>query len=249
MSANSSVRPAPDCATEPAGRDLQIGGVAPFSAVDFPGRLAAVVFCQGCPWRCRYCQNPHLLPRAQAQIAWADVLALLKRRRRLLDAVVFCGGEPTLQTGLREAMRAARTLGFAIGLHTAGPYPGRLKALLPYLDWIGMDIKAPFADYARITGARGSGDKARKSAELVLASGVAHEFRTTVHPLLLDRAQVLALARDLAALGAERYVLQIFRAVGCADTELVNAGGQDFVDAALCVELRTLFPHFSVRTG
>jgi len=243
------VRPARACATEAAGRDLQIGGVAPFSAVDFPGRLAAVVFCQGCPWRCRYCQNPHLLPRAQTQVLWADVLALLKRRRGLLDAVVFCGGEPTLHTGLREAMGAARALGFAVGLHTAGPYPGRLKALLPYLDWIGMDIKAPFADYARITGARGSGDKARKSAELVLASGIAHEFRTTVHPLLLDRAQVLALARELVALGAERYVLQTFRAIGCADTELVNTSDLAFVDATLCMELRALFPHFSVRTG
>jgi pyruvate formate lyase activating enzyme len=99
------VRPAPACATE---RGLRIGGVAPFSATDFPGRLAAVVFCQGCPWDCRYCQNPHLIPRAKTQVAWTDMLAFLKRRRRLLDGVVFSGGEPTLQTGLREAMRAAR---------------------------------------------------------------------------------------------------------------------------------------------
>ena len=78
----------------------------------------------------------------------------------LLDAVVFSGGEPTLQAGLLDAMLEVRELGFKIGLHTAGMYPQRLAAILPLMDWVGMDVKAPFADYARITGTPGSGERA-----------------------------------------------------------------------------------------
>lgn len=103
---------------------LEIGGLTPLTTIDFPGRLAAVVFCQGCPWRCGYCQNAHLIPpSAEKRVPWADVLAFLERRRGLLEGVVFSGGEPTLQAGLPEALRQVRDLGFATGLHTAGPSP------------------------------------------------------------------------------------------------------------------------------
>ncbi|HEX6005079.1 MAG TPA: radical SAM protein, partial [Burkholderiales bacterium] len=78
-----------------------MGGLVALSTTDYPDHLAAVVFGQGCPWRCGYCHNPHLLPkRGVARIAWRDVLAFLERRRGLLDAVVFSGGEPTLQAAL-----------------------------------------------------------------------------------------------------------------------------------------------------
>ena len=144
---------------------LRVGGLAPLSATDFPGALAAVVFCQGCPWRCGYCHNPHLIERrGTRELAWPAVLEFLERRRGLLDAVVFSGGEPTVQHALPGAMRAARALGFGIGLHTAGMAPRRLAAVLPLADWVGMDIKAPFDDYPRITGVRGSGNALKNSA-------------------------------------------------------------------------------------
>lgn len=161
---------------------LRIGGLTPYSATDYPGCFSAVVFCQGCPWRCRYCHNPHLLPAdAPPAMAWDEVVYFLGRRRGLLDAVVFSGGEPTLQDGLAEAARAVKALGFKVGLHTADMYPERLRELLPLFDWVGMDIKAPFADYEQITSVAGSGAKARVSARWILDSGVDYEFRTTVH--------------------------------------------------------------------
>jgi pyruvate formate lyase activating enzyme len=200
---------------------LRVGGFVPLSAADWPGMLAAVVFCQGCPWRCRYCHNPGLIPsHGDGEIPWAEVLAFLHRRRGLLDGVVFSGGEPTAQTGLADAMRAVRDLGFKIGLHTGGAYPRRLAEVLPLVDWIGFDAKAPFADYARITGIVGSGDAAEISLDAVLASDVAREIRTTVHPALLADADVGALARALAARGVETHVVQAFRSQGCADAEL-----------------------------
>lgn len=175
---------------------LKVGGLVPFTTIDYPDHLAAVVFCQGCPWRCRYCHNRELLDAtAPGAIPWDEVLAFLGRRRGVLDAVVFSGGEPTMQPGLIHAVREVGNLGFRIGLHTGGAFPEAIEELLPHLDWVGMDIKTTFPDYERITGAPGSGEAAERSAALVRASGVNHRFRTTVDPDLPGDEQVAALRR------------------------------------------------------
>ena len=149
------------------------------------------------------------------------MLSLLKKRRGLLDGVVFSGGEPTLQRALPQAVAAVRALGFRVGLHTAGPYPERLARLVPAIDWIGFDVKAPFADYERITGVPGSGMRARESLVAIINSGVAFETRTTVHPLLLSDADLARLDADLAALGLGPSRRQPFRPTGCHDAELL----------------------------
>lgn len=229
---------------------LRVGGLTPLSTTDWPGLLAAVVFCQGCPWRCGYCHNPDLIPpRGADEIPWEEVLAFLRRRQGLLDGVVFSGGEPTLQAALPDAMRAARGLGFKIGLHTGGMYPGRLAAVLPLVDWVGLDVKAPFADYAGITGVAESGTRARESLEQVLASGVAHEIRTTVHPALLADAEVVDLAHDLAARGVRRYVIQAFRSQGCRNDELCRNPVRERPLQDVGGELAGLFETFSVRVA
>jgi len=221
---------------------LRVGGLTPLSTTDWPGMLAAVVFCQGCPWRCGYCHNPGLIPaRGDNEIPWEDVLAFLRRRQGLLDGVVFSGGEPTLQPELAEAMREVRALGFKIGLHTGGAYPRRLAEVLPLVDWVGLDAKAPFADYARITGVDGSGERALSSLEVVLASGVAHEIRTTVHPALLADADVVDLAQDLSARGVKRYVIQAFRSQGCTDSALVHDTRRERTLAGLVEDVARLF--------
>lgn len=188
---------------------LAVGGLVPFTTIDFPGRLAAVVFCQGCPWRCTYCHNPHLLPRGAGTLPWADVLDWLASRRGLLDGVVFSGGEPLLQRGLPAALAEVRALGFATALHTAGAYPERLAAVLPLLDWIGFDVKAPFADYAAVVGCDG-GPAARAALERLLASGVAHEIRCTVPPQL-DTAALSRMDAELAGLGVAHLARQTCR--------------------------------------
>lgn len=221
---------------------LRVGGLTPLSSTDWPGMLAAVVFCQGCPWRCGYCHNPHLIPaQADREMAWDEVIAFLKRRRGLLDGVVFSGGEPTAQAGLADAMRAVRALGFKVGLHTGGAYPRRLAEVLPLLDWVGLDAKAPFADYARVTGVEGSGERALASLDCLLASGVDHEIRTTVHPHLLADAGVVDLARALADRGVQRYVLQPFRSQGCADPELRRDSARSSPWSALVERVGELF--------
>ena len=235
-------------ATERAARALRVGGLTPLSATDWPGQLAAVVFCQGCPWRCGYCHNPHLLPsRGAAEIAWEDVLAFLRRREGLLDAVVFSGGEPLAQSALGDAMRVVRHMGFRVALHTGGAYPQRLAEVLPLVDWVGFDVKAPFADYASITGVAGSGIDALASVRLVIDSGVAYEFRTTVHPRQLPPQVVARLADDLAGLGVQDYVLQEFRAAGCANAALADGLAPSFLSESYSATIAPRFASFELR--
>lgn len=234
----------------PSMSTIQVGGLTPLTSTDFPGCLAAVVFCQGCPWRCGYCHNPHLIPRSDAgpgQLDWSEVMHFLQRRRGLLDAVVFSGGEPTLQEGLASALDEVRGLGFKTGLHTGGMYPSRLGEILPRLSWVGMDIKAGFADYARVTGTPGSGDKARAGAKLLIESGVPHEFRTTVHPLLHTADSLLRLAEELRELGATHYVLQEFRPQGCPDAVMNAHFSAPLLDDTLLERIGPMFDHFCVR--
>jgi pyruvate formate lyase activating enzyme len=233
-----------------ASIDLVVGGLVPLTTVDYPGQLAAVIFCQGCPWRCTYCHNPHLWPaQASDKHAWPQVAAFLARRRGLLDAVVFSGGEPTAQQALPEAIAYLRDLGFRVGLHTAGIYPARLGKILPLLDWIALDVKAPFVHYDALTHARGSGKRTRASLHLVLESGKPYEIRTTAHPALLPRQQLLDLAHDLSTLGVRHYAVQAVRPHGCATDLPDNPNGIDtpYLDDALRREMRGLFSTFVVR--
>jgi len=229
-------------------RSLKAGGITPFTATDFPGQLAAVIFVQGCPWRCGYCHNPHLQPRtAESPIAWKDVVALLHRRVGLVDAVVFSGGEPTMDPCLEDAMREVRALGFKIGLHSGGTHPARLRQVLPMVDWIGLDIKADFDDYDAITRVRNSGAPALASLHAVLESGVSHECRSTIHPSLHSEAQIERLAHRLAAMKVRRYALQVFRPTGCADENLNAVPQAGFPSTGLIERITPLFESFILR--
>ena len=214
MNAHGSMRVRPGLA------EIRVGGLERLSLCDWPGELVATVFLQGCPWNCGYCHNPHLIPvRGDSSLDWSQVLDFLSRRRNLLDGVVFSGGEPTLQKSLPDAIRAVRGLGFRIGLHTGGAYPARLSDVLPWVDWVGFDVKAPFQDYDGVTGA-GGGERARESLRLLLQSGVAHEVRTTIHPALLDEAAQARMAEELAVMGVADWKRQAFRSDGCTPAAL-----------------------------
>ncbi|MGB4779805.1 anaerobic ribonucleoside-triphosphate reductase activating protein [Microbacterium sp.] len=207
-----------------AASELNIAGMTPFSTVDWPDMMTATLFLQGCPWNCFYCHNPALIdPRADGEVTWGDVMDLLCDRIGLLDAVVFSGGEPTMQRALIPAMREVRDLGFLVGLHTAGAYPGLLAQALPHVDWVGLDIKALPPDYAQVTGRAPSGAGAWRSLELVLGNQLLRadtdrpldfEVRTTVHPAAIDDARLRELGCRLADAGVECWAVQRFRETG-----------------------------------
>ena len=203
--------------------ELMVGGITPLTTIDYPGELSAVIFCQGCPWRCRYCHNGDLLPRqGMTMIHWDDVMEFLLEREGYLDAVVFSGGEPTLQRALPPAVRQVREMGYKVGLHTAGPYPERLKDILPYLDWVGLDIKAMEENYAEVTGVKDSGKKAWESAEILIESGVPHQMRTTVHPALTSDEEVRAITAELNRIGTDQHSVQQCEGGRCLDIGLRN---------------------------
>ncbi|WP_445364259.1 anaerobic ribonucleoside-triphosphate reductase activating protein [Microbulbifer sp. ANSA003] len=188
---------------------LRVGGFTSFTAIDFPGELAAVVFCQGCPWRCRYCHNGDLLPaRAPSAYDWDQILTFLDSRRGLLDAVVFSGGEPTAQNALEPAIAQVKDLGFKVGLHTAGIYPRRLERLIQSLDWVGLDIKAMPENYPSITGVDGSGAAPWQCAELLAQSKIPLQVRLTRHPSLTTDAELNQIREKLSGIGIEKLEIQ-----------------------------------------
>ena len=195
---------------------LRIGGITPFSTVDWPGKLACVAFLAGCPWDCPYCQNHALRDSRAATQGEAELMDLLRQRQGLLDAVVFSGGEPLAQAGLADAMRQARELGFSVGLHTCGAFPERLREVVSLVDWVGFDVKAPWDKYDTVARVAGSGERARESLDVLLAAGVAMEARTTWHPDLLSEADIADIAHDLAKRGVRSWAVQAYRHVGTA---------------------------------
>ncbi|WP_028317876.1 anaerobic ribonucleoside-triphosphate reductase activating protein [Desulfobulbus elongatus] len=188
---------------------LVIGGCCPASFIDFPGRVAAVVFFQGCGFRCPYCHNPQLIPRKPAgAYAPAEVLDRLAARRGKLGGVVVSGGEPTLQPALPQFCAAVRAMGYPVKLDTNGSRPDLLAGLLAQglVNYVAMDLKAPPARYALLAGTRVDVGTIFRSAALIAASGVEHHFRTTYDRSLLTPEDV-QLIREMVPTGS-RYVVQ-----------------------------------------
>lgn len=200
--------------TAPNVPSLAIAGLSRLSTCDWPGKLVATVFCQGCPWSCTYCHNPDLLnPRTPGVLEWSDIRNFLATRVGLLDGVVFSGGEATRQN-LVAAVADVRALGLGVGLHSSGAYPRRLGELLPLVDWVGFDVKAHPDRYVEITQTHGSWGRVRESLDLLLASGVNYQVRTTWGPGVMSRNEAEGILRWLEGVGVREPVLQDVRPDG-----------------------------------
>jgi pyruvate formate lyase activating enzyme len=147
--------------------------------LDFPGRVAALVFVQGCNFRCPYCHNPGLVPYGKASLETALVMDFLERRRRVLDGVVISGGEPALQPDLPSFCAALKEMGYAVKLDSNGSRPDMLRRLLEegLLDYVALDVKTDPARYPESLCSRAEG--VAESLEALKRSGVRHEFRVT----------------------------------------------------------------------
>ncbi len=160
-----------------------IGGFQPFTLSAFPGHVATIVFTQGCNWRSPHCHNRSLLKMRRPEkelIPEAQLLGLLHRRRNELDGLVITGGEPTIQEDLARFLHEVRRLGLAIKFDTNGSRPDVIRRLLEegLLDYIAMDIKAPFDRYDSVARRPVDIDALQTSMEFIKNSGVPHEFRT-----------------------------------------------------------------------
>ncbi len=190
-------------------RDIQIGGLVSFTTIDYPGKLAAVLFLVGCPLRCAYCSNPHLLEIGPGEYDPEKVYEWLQSRVGKLEAVVFSGGEALMQGDATiEYMQRVRELGFAIGLHTNGFYPKMLERAAPYVDWIGLDYKATREKYESLVGNGIAYDNMIQSLEFWQSTGKDFEVRITCDPRFIDKNDLIAIVRDLHKRGVCTVAIQ-----------------------------------------
>ena len=192
---------------------MKIGGLQKLSLIDYPEKISAVIFTQGCNFRCPYCHNPQLVDVKLYQpcLEEKDIFRFLENRRGRLDAVVITGGEPALQDDLIPFIMDIRKLGFAVKLDTNGSRPRVLERLLRdgLVDFIAMDVKAPLEKYPDVVRAPLDKDDLRESIRLVIGAKIPHEFRTTAAASLLRPEDILTIAREID--GAKRYALQRFQ--------------------------------------
>ena len=229
---------------------IRIGDIEKFSIVDFPNKIAVVVFMQGCPWRCPFCYNQSLQnPNAQTEASWENLIHLLEHRKAVVDAVVFSGGEPLMQDNLPQAMNIVKAMGFEIGMHSGGYRPEALQKVIDKVNWIGFDIKAPLeeARYKEATGGAGHVEKVKESLQILLNSSVHFECRTTCDPRILSIDDIYKIADELSALGVNEYYIQKYRPIESDKTTQESECEKFFKDEKLITYLKTKFATFDVR--
>ena len=171
---------------------MKIGGLLKFSMIDFPGYISAIVFTQGCNIRCKYCHNPELLSlSADTSYDEEEILYYLEKRKKCLEGLVITGGEPTLQPDLKDFIIKVKNLGYKIKLDTNGTNPQMVKELINehLVDFIAMDIKAPFEKYHLVCGPVDT-DKVKETMSLIINSGISYQFRTTYYKEVLNDADI-----------------------------------------------------------
>ena len=192
---------------------MYIGGLEKFSLIDYPGKICAVVFTQGCNFRCSYCHNPELVePRMYREpIPEEEVLEFLEKRKAILEGVVITGGEPLLHKDLPLLLKAIKEIGYAVKLDTNGSFPEELRKIVndKLVDYIAMDIKAPLEKYDLLAGVDVNTEDIERSIRIIMHSNLGYHFRTTVVKSLLN-IEDLKQIRELIK-GACNYVLQEFR--------------------------------------
>jgi pyruvate formate lyase activating enzyme len=204
-----------------------IGGLEKLTLLDYPEHLAAIIFTQGCNFRCHYCYNPLLvLPRngsdekekGMSAFSPQNLFLFLRERVGRLEGVVITGGEPTLHPDLPEFISDIKKLGYLVKLDSNGTNPEMLSRLIKakLIDYIAMDIKAPWERYEEVVGAALDCHKLQKSVKIIKESGLPYEFRTTVVPGLLKPADFHLMGEAIK--GAGKWYLQSFK----SDTDLVN---------------------------
>jgi pyruvate formate lyase activating enzyme len=160
---------------------MKIGAIQPLSLSDFPGHCAAIIFTVGCNMRCHYCHNKDLWGENHQQVSEQDIWSFLESKKNKLDGVVITGGEPTIHSGLIPFIKKVKALGYKVKLNTNGGNADCLRELIKQnlLDYIAMDVKAPFENYNEVCGTKVSLEDIKESLLLVSSSKVPHEFRTT----------------------------------------------------------------------
>ncbi len=189
-----------------------IGGLQKISLIDYPRTPAAIVFTQGCNFRCGYCHNPELTCLGQSEGIMSEeaLYTFLSSRVGLLQGVVISGGEPTLQPRLISVMKWIKEMGFLVKLDSNGSNPEVLERAYQEgcVDYVAMDIKAPMSKYRDISRYGGLIERIKTSQQIIMDSGIEYEFRTTIVREQLSLDDIYQIGREIE--GAKMYALQQF---------------------------------------
>jgi pyruvate formate lyase activating enzyme len=190
---------------------MVFGGIEKFTLIDYPGKIACMVYTIGCNFRCPYCHNPELIDETtDVHISERELYDFLKYRKGMLDGVVITGGEPTMHDDLPRVMREIKDRGFLVKLDSNGTNPVMLRDAIrdKIVDYIAMDIKSPLSKYGATVARPVDADAIRESIDLLMHSPVDYEFRTTVVKSMLTPEHIEQIGREIQ--GAKTYVLQKF---------------------------------------
>jgi pyruvate formate lyase activating enzyme len=190
-----------------------VGGFQKFSLIDYPEKICAIVFTQGCNFRCPYCHNPELVPVKRSNtenLEEKEILSFLNRRKGKLDAVAVTGGEPLLQTDLANFLSELKGLGYLVKLDTNGSLPSRLGKIIEggFVDYIAMDIKTSLDKYEYVTKVKIDKTTIHDSIKLIMNSDLDYEFRTTLVKNFVEKDDFFKIGQIIE--GCPLFVLQKF---------------------------------------
>jgi len=189
------------------GEYMNFAGLQKTSLIDFPEKIATVLFTPGCNLRCPFCHNWRLvLEPSEPFLLEETILQILDSRRQYINAVVVTGGEPTLHVQVPQFLKTLKERGFATKIDTNGFFPDVLKKCLPYLDYVALDVKTSLEQY-QLLGAENL-DNYLRTIEMLKEGSTDYEFRNTVVPGFVDSSIITKMGEVVE--GAKRFVFQQF---------------------------------------
>lgn len=210
--------------------NMIIGGLQKFSLIDYPGKISAVVFLNGCNFRCGFCHNSELvlpeLLKDQPSISEKEFFDFLATRQGKLDGVCITGGEPTIWQDLPEFIRKIKKMGFLVKLDTNGTNPEMIQKVIGSVDYFAIDIKNFHGKYAKTVNANVNVADIEKTLKIITDNGVSLELRTTVVPGLIIKEDFVKIKEWLEDLGVLKkvlsYAIQQFRPLKTLNKEYEN---------------------------
>lgn len=225
---------------------MNIAGVQKVTLLDYPGKVACEIFTQGCNFECPFCQNSSLIPITNTgEFSEEEIFEYLVLRKKILDGVVITGGEPTVQKDLKGFIKKIKDLGLLVKLDTNGGNPKVLQELIDedLVDYVAMDIKNIFNKYNITSGKKINLDNIKKSIEILKASKIDYEFRTTIIKEMHSLDDIISICK---LVGNAKYYLQNFE-----DSEnVLNHSLHGFSrEELLFIDkyLKDLFPNVEIR--
>jgi pyruvate formate lyase activating enzyme len=228
---------------------MKLGGLQETSLLDYPGKIAAIVWTVGCNFRCPFCYNRQLVFGETEIVPLEKIDQLLEKRKGKLDAVSITGGEPLLHKDIGDFMRSIKEKGYLVKVDTNGTFPDHLKQLLDedLIDYVSMDVKATKENYHVVAGVPVDVDAIDRSIHIIQEQAPTYEFKTTVVPTYHTKEDIVQIAEWLQ--GSKQYFLQQFKVDSpLISDELLSVRPYDnSVLLGMCEEIRPFFKECSIR--